>query len=529
MKEFHFNSGGLHANILKEGDYKSYSLLFLIQILFTVAVTANFLIFTLLRIYKNSRSLIIKYVFGGSKSEILINSFVEVSFILLLAVILAYLIFYLMGDSLFRQINLDIHFSYILSFNYVIELLMIILALTIIIMIFLFLFFRNKTIIRLFEINSTGKKIFSFRNVSLLLESIVFIIVISSFYTIYRQVSFLENKSPGYDYKNIIIVSFNGADQVKGYNYIKNYLSGLSSVVKVSGATYIPPNNSSMTFPVSVSGSNKKQIRVEAVFVDYSFLEILDVKLLYGRYVSPNRISDKGSIIINKSCMEDLNINNPIGKEISGMKIVGVVDNFYFHSLYKKLNPMIFEIDESMLGEMVIKSKNPSMTLKSIKHFENKYAGKFKGLLNYRFLEDDLEKLYYKERIILKFITIISLFVTLLLIYGYFAFSVYDARFKLKSLTIRKIYGASVQNLYKEGLNNYFFIYLVSLIFSFPLVEYLSGIWLNNFAYKINLSVVDYFILTAAGAFIIFISIGGNIKNAVKMNPSEVLRQYDRY
>ena len=350
------------------------------------------------------------------------------------------------------------------------------------------------------------ERFISFRNISLLLESIVFIITIFAFYTIYRQVTFLENKSLGYDFRDIIIVSFDGADQIKGYNYTKNYLSGLSSVEKVSGATFVPPNNSSMTFPVSVPGNNKKQISVEAVFVDYSFLEILDVKLLYGRYFSQSQVSDKNSIIINKSCMEDLKINNPVGKEISGMKIIGVVDDFFFHSLYKKLNPMIFAIDESMLNELVIKSNNPAMTLKSIKTFESEYSGKFKGLLNYRFLQDDLDKLYYNERITLKFVMIISLLVTLLIIYGYFAFSVYDAKFKLKSLTIRKIYGASVQSLYKSGLKNYFFIYLISLVFSFPLAGYLSGIWLNDFAYKIYLSIGDYFILAAAGAFIIFIS-----------------------
>ena len=126
-----------------------------------------------------------------------------------------------------------------------------------------------------------------------------------------------------------------------------------------------------------------------------------------------------------------------------------------------------------------------------------------------------------KWRQIMMFSAILTIFISCI---GLFGLSVLSAEKRTKEIGIRKVLGASVNNVVTILSKDFVKLVIVALLIAIPLAWMSSNKWLQNYPYRISL---NWQIFAAAGALVIFIALVTVSFQAIKTalaNPVKSLR-----
>jgi putative ABC transport system permease protein len=254
---------------------------------------------------------------------------------------------------------------------------------------------------------------------------------------------------------------------------------------------------------------------------------LLGLKMAAGRPFYKNGGIDTSSVIFNQSAIASMGLKDPIGKIVSlwGTKkrIIGVVSDFHFESLYKKVGPAFLEYI----------SGNPEILVKIKAGSENETLARLGDMFRqfnpgvpfaYRFLEDDYQAMYFSEQkvsVLSKYFAGIAIIISCL---GLFGLAAFTAQQRQKEIGIRKVVGASVRNIAVLLSQDFLKLVVLSLLIAFPLASWVMTRWLNGFAYRVPLSADVY--LLAAGAILVItvLTIGVQALKAAVANPTDSLR-----
>jgi len=144
--------------------------------------------------------------------------------------------------------------------------------------------------------------------------------------------------------------------------------------------------------------------------------------------------------------------------------------------------------------------------------------------MNYYFFDEQLERLYAKDRQLsesLNYFALMALFISCLGIFGIMSFSIKE---KIKEIGIRKVLGAQFLNLLILLTKDIFLILSVAIIIGGALGWYLSGEWLNNFAYRFEMG-FDIIIISSITTLIMTLTpISFKLVKSIKVNPAQSLR-----
>ena len=346
---------------------------------------------------------------------------------------------------------------------------------------------------------------------------------------ILQQLKYMQNKNPGFNKENIVMIDAEGTETKKVYPLFKQALSRQSSIAEVGGAELGLGEGTGW----SMSGFeyNGKHKNVYEYFVDADYIKLMGMKLIAGRNFDPGIASDTlTSVIINEAMLNDFGwtIHNAVGQALKGYSenqtpvVIGVAKNFNFRPFSEKIEPQMFHQfrDYAPYKYFVkIKPGDPSIALNTIK---KAWASVVPDLpLKYDFLDESLNRFYKSESRwsnIVGWAGGISIFLACLGLFGLAALAAVN---RTKEIGIRKVLGASLTNI--VGLISKDFLKLVSiaLLIASPLAWYFMHKWLLDFAYRIN---INWIVFAAAGIFGLVIAlftvglqaIGVGIRNPVK-------------
>ena len=251
----------------------------------------------------------------------------------------------------------------------------------------------------------------------------------------------------------------------------------------------------------------------------------------YTLFSEEMKTDSQESIILNESAVKALGfIDDPLGKMVfeswqkANVRVIGVVPDFHFESLYTDIAPAVFVVSPNFCYQLVAKIKphNVSNTLEFIEEgWKSFYPDR---VFRYKFLDENYLAQYKSDQRtfqLMIYFTILAVFIASL---GLFGMITHSAKSRVKEIGIRKVLGASVLTIIKLLTSEYLKWILLSFCFAVPIVIYLLDIWLQNFAYRINISVLDFFI---AGMIIIIVSFLTVIRQGIKAsiaNPIESLK-----
>ena len=349
---------------------------------------------------------------------------------------------------------------------------------------------------------------------------------------ILQQLRFMQNKNPGFNKENIVMVDAEGTDTKKIYPLFKQSLAAQPQIVGVAGSELGLGEGTGW----SMSGweYNGKNKNVYEYFVDNDYIKLMGIKLIAGRNFDPKIASDtQTSVIINEAMLQDFGwtATEAVGKELTGYQekltpvVIGVEKNFNFRPFNEKVEPQLFHQfhDYAPYKYFVrIKAGNPAAALDVMK---KSWASVVPALpFKYEFLDESLDHFYKSEArwsSIVGWAGGISIFLACLGLFGLAALAAVN---RTKEIGIRKVLGASMPGIIGLLSKDFLKLVVIAIIIAIPLAWYFMHNWLQDFAYRIDIGWWVFAITGIMAVFIALITISFQAIKAAVANPVKSLR-----
>ncbi len=346
----------------------------------------------------------------------------------------------------------------------------------------------------------------------------------------FRQISFLETKNLGFDKEAVITSIFDFGDETK-YNTLKNELLSKRYVTGVSVASRIPSGSLSNQSYVVPEGQ-EEQFLIPYVHINFDYFKTLGIKPIQGRLFSEEFKTDVSeSVILNNAAVKMLGIKgNPIGQNLkiqwpgSTRKIVGVIGDVHFESLYNKIKPAVFVINYPDVYHIIVKVI-PSDVMGSMKSVTEICQEIYPDeVIEFSFLDSILQQRYLKDYTTFQLMGFFAALAILLACMGLLGVSTFIITSRTKEIGIRKVNGAKVFEII-QMLNVGFVKWIAAaFILATPLAYYAMSRWLESFAYQTKLS---WWVFAISGLLTVIIVLGTVswvTYRAARRNPVESLR-----
>ncbi|MDB4285845.1 ABC transporter permease [bacterium] len=347
----------------------------------------------------------------------------------------------------------------------------------------------------------------------------------------FQQLRHMRNADIGFDQFQTLVVPIHGNEMAERYKTVKESWAQHTGVVGISAISNVPGGNFNQN-PVAWR-INEDQVDMSEVSVDEDFFDVMGLEMLEGRPLSDTYGTDSAfSYVMNETAARQFDWDTPIGKELIWMddigdfrgKVVGVVKDFNFKSLHQPIGPLIFRILPAQFNHFLIKinTREVDATLAQLEsswgNFETERA------FTYSFLDEDFADLYVAEErmsILLGIFTLLAIFIACL---GLFGLAFFTAEKRSREIGIRKIMGASPRQIVMLLTGDQIKLVLVSFVLVTPFAWWGMNKWLEEFAFRIDLSLWIFFVAGAIAFSVALFTVGIMAFRAANANPAEVLR-----
>lgn len=353
-------------------------------------------------------------------------------------------------------------------------------------------------------------------------------LIISTLF-IYAQFNYLTSSDLGYNDKNLVEFNVNKAVMNKPLmDMLKTEFS------KAPGVEQVSYRNIGKFGGKTEAGG--KEITAVYEHVDENYLPALQTKILSGRNFSRDLITDAdNSVLVNEGFVKAAGWTNAVGKTIDYMNlpgwgskkviIIGVVKDYHYTSLKEMIKPQVFTGEKSLpLGLFVVRIKPsdvPATMLAIGKVYHNlvpdqPFEYNFKSDLNKKSYEAE-----YKWKQIIGFGALFTIFISCI---GLLGLSVLSAENRVKEIGIRKVLGASSFQVAELVSRDFIKLVLIAFLIAIPCAWYAIHHWLQNFAYKIDMSWWMFGLGGLAALLIALLTVSGQALKVAWSNPVKALR-----
>ncbi|MDP4208080.1 MAG: ABC transporter permease [Bacteroidota bacterium] len=370
------------------------------------------------------------------------------------------------------------------------------------------------------------------------LAASIFLIIATCF--VFKQVEFMQNQALGIN-MNQTMVSFSPMTMIKKpainekLASFKDELKRISGVKSFTTAEFVPGKAfERKSNEVSMAGKESSKTTFSLTCIDQNFFDFFSVKMLSGANFSPLSDYDSNEVIVNKQACLKLGLLNPqsainalVTIKNATYRIIGVVDDYHHLSLKDDIEPVLFFKSLKWyrdVGFYCIKVSpvNLKTTINEIhKSWKTIYPDE---PYLFSFLDDDFNA-QYKEEInfehLYVFFSILAIFIACM---GLFALARLTAENKTKEIGIRKVNGAKVNEVMTLLNKDFAKWVLIAFIIATPLAWWVTHKWLQNFAYRTELS---WWVFVLAGLWAVIITlctVGWQTYRIAIRNPVESLR-----
>jgi len=368
------------------------------------------------------------------------------------------------------------------------------------------------------------------RKVLVITQFSLAILLMLSTLMVYKQVKFLRDQDVGFNKDNIVYFGI-GERFRNNFETIRTELMVNPKIVNVT-LTDIAPyrwQSNAGYGDVHWQGKTNQQVKMVMVNVDTHYLKTFGMTMAHGRFFSKKLQTDvTDAFVVNETAIRAMEMDNPIGKELKIWelrgKIIGVVKDYHFESLHRKIIPMAMRIHPGFYGQACVRisPQNTAETLQFLKGQWKKIYPEYP--FEYRFLDDRIHSLYAVEEAIgklVKVFTILAIFISCLGLFGLASFMVEK---RTKEIGIRKVCGASISGLIYSLSKDFLKLVFLACIIAIPLTLILTNKWLVEFAYRTSLNVGNILLITILSLSIAFITVGYHTFKSARINPTEALR-----
>ena len=357
---------------------------------------------------------------------------------------------------------------------------------------------------------STGMKGILLRKGLVVAQFTISVALIVATIIVYNQLKYMRNQDLGFNKDQKIIIDSHGDP---GKDAFRQQVSAIPNVLGTAYSSSVPGGGNPGAYSQVENSKGEMQIaNLDLYFVDFDYIPMFKIKVVAGRPFSRDFQSDTTqSMVVNEATVKLLGYSSPekiIGKKFdqwgrNGV-VIGVVKDFHFRSLQQMIKPLSMRIEKGGWNLVCINvsSKNLPATIAAI---EQKWKANMPlRPFSYYFLDEFFDKQYRSEdrfgKLFLNF-AVLAIFISCL---GLLGLASYSTMQRTKEIGIRKVLGASVNDIVGLLSGEFLKLVLISFVIATPVAWYFMHSWLQDFAYRINISV---WIFLAAGITALLIAI----------------------
>ncbi len=526
VSDIYLHSKDLANARTASGDPKKVRIFSLIAVLVLLIATFNYIILASARSSARFREIGLRKVSGASASNISLQVFGESLLTSLMAFPLSILMVALLLPFANRVLNTSMTFQPVDTVWVLPGFLALCILIGIISGLYLALYLSRLQPVEIFRKKGglASSKSFLYK-ILVTLQILIFISLFTCSNLILKQVRYAEKMDQGFDRDNLMIINID-QDKFPDYEPFTQEIRKFPAVVDAAPAMGGPPTQSMGMYYVNHFKNPDEKISVEGLNVGDNYMQTMRFRLLSGRFFEPGSEADRQSAcIINETAVKELGIEgDPLGQEINKHRIIGVIQDFYIHTVKNKISPLVIRNNTRYCFEIAVRVL-PQQYDEAITQIGDKWKEMAPDVpFVAQDFNDALASMYSRERdfaITIMGFTGLAVFIAVL---GLFGLSLLLATKRTKEVGIRKIHGATVMQIIRS-INKSFVIYTLSaFILSVPTSILIINKWLQNFEYKTSMGVLPFIISGLMALVIVLLTVTYHAYRSARMNPAGVIR-----
>lgn len=529
------STSGIQAEESVVTDRKYVNLFIVLAFVILMIACINFVNLQSGQVLKRTKEVGIRKVTGANKFQLIIQFMSETCLVLLISYFISFLVIEITVPNFTQlfdyKINLQFYDTEFLVF--LTSLFFFIVLITGLIPSIRFASFNPTGLMQ--KLPFKGKTGSLSRKVLVITQFVFSMFFIISTLVINNQFQFMKNRSLNDQNDQIIYLPFKGEIGRK-YETFKSRLLALPSISHVTAKNSLPTEVADKTGEMEWPGKDPNlDFIIEGTGVDFQYFETLGIEVVEGRTFTEAFISDnKFAFVLNETAVKNMGLKNPVGADISLWgypgKVVGIVEDVNLKSLRNEIDGQIFFIipdytdkDITFYGVILIKiQEDIPNTLAAI---QDQWAKLNPGIpFDYHFLDEAVDSLYWDEMRLSKLMHFASILSVVICCLGLLGLVIHNSGARIKEIGIRKINGASMQNIMIMLNRDYILWVLISFVLAFPLAWMVLNKWLQNFAHRVELTWWIFIFSGLITILIALLTINGQIIKVAKRNPADILR-----
>jgi len=343
------------------------------------------------------------------------------------------------------------------------------------------------------------------------------------------QLHYIKDKNLGFDKEQLISIPMQGSVK-ESYEALKKELLKRPVVAGVSAGSDKPSFIGNNAGGADWEGKDpQRDVSVHFTAVDYDYVETVDIEMLEGRDYSREHPSDaETAFVVNEELRKLMGFESAIGKRFSFPgktgTIIGVVKNFHFLSLKKKIEPLVLIFQPEYLSYIFIRIRpgNLSAALEDIEKTWSRVIPEFP--FDYRFINEEFGALYRSEERmegVLRYFSFLAVFIACL---GLFGLASFAAERRTKEIGIRKVLGASMSDITFLLCKEFALLVLLANTIAWPIAYLIMRNWLTGFVYRTSIGWAIFIWAAGLALVIALLTVSFQAIKSALINPARALK-----
>jgi putative ABC transport system permease protein len=355
---------------------------------------------------------------------------------------------------------------------------------------------------------------------------------------IYQQLNFIQTTNPGYNVSQVmsIQIPYQTIESLDDKGRQTFFAAMRKDLQSQSGIAAVCEGSNEIVNITGASSGNADWDGRDTTFnptiarfsADAAFKDMFNLQMVQGRWFDGSK-ADEHNYILNETAANEFNLHKPwIGQRFTWGgdtgQIIGVVKDFYYKSMHEKIGSMVITHQEEGASYFFIKTY-PSNFRQAISAAEKVWTKYIQSQpFTYTFLDDSFDILYKSDIKTSRLIFIFSIIAVIVSALGLFGLAAFTAERRTKEIGIRKVLGASITHIVNMLSKDFVVLVLIAILIASPLAWLLMNEWLQDFAYRINISVWIFISAGVLAVFIAILSVSIQAMKAAIANPVKSLR-----
>jgi ABC-type antimicrobial peptide transport system, permease component len=534
LKEIHYDSKLSNFR----GHTFSHSLitaLILIALFLVLIACVNYVNLSTAQALNRTREVGIRKVLGSIRKQLTIQFLIETAIITFVSIALAVMIAKLSLPYLNQLLETDIQFNILSNPISVALLIGLFVIVTLLSGLYPAIVLSGFSPIAALKSKITNQEVggVSLRRILVVIQFAIAHVLVIAMLIVMSQMNYVHKASLGFDKDEILNVRIpsDSADHEK-IGYLRNQLLENPDIKKLSFSMASPSSDGNWNSDFKFENNPKNtDFSANLKWADADYFNTYNLQFVAGRPYNPS--DTVREFVVNETLVNKLGLKSPndiIGKQLNfwdgGVKgpVVGVIRNFNSYSLRQPMAPVVLSTWKSVYQTINIKMKAGSEK-NVIAAVQNAWTKAFPAyVFQYQFLDKTIDNFYKQENqlsILYKIFGAIALIISCLGLYGLVSFMTIQ---RTKEVGIRKVLGASFGNIVYLLTKEFTVLVLIAFVIAAPLAYYVMHKWLENFSYRINMT-IGIFLIGIAGIIIVsWITAGYRTIRTAISNPVKSLR-----